>query len=115
MHQTTVRFGPDLWQDIEVEAERAGVSVAQYVRDSAMMRVAYTRGREGDPHYDAALRVVSEGGTTQESKEWPTGTRSESQRADSRQARRQARALRDQAEQRATSEDSEQADSRLDG
>jgi len=24
MHQTTVRFGPDLWEDIEVEAERAG-------------------------------------------------------------------------------------------
>jgi hypothetical protein len=55
MHQTTVRFGPDLWADIDLEAERAGVSVAQYVRDSAMMRVAYTRGRDGDPHYEAAL------------------------------------------------------------
>ena len=59
MHQTTVRFGPDLWDEIAVEAERAGVSVAQYVRDSALMRVSYTRGREGDPHYQAALEIVA--------------------------------------------------------
>jgi hypothetical protein len=59
MHQTTVRFGPDLWEEIEVEAERAGVSVAQYVRDSALMRVAYTRGREGDDYYDAADVTVA--------------------------------------------------------
>jgi hypothetical protein len=59
MHQTTVRFGPDLWEEIELEAQRAGVSVAQYVRDSALMRVAYTRGREGDAHYDAALGAVT--------------------------------------------------------
>lgn len=62
MHQTTVRFGPDLWDEIEVEARRAGVSVAQYVRDSALMRVAYTRGRDGDPHYDAALVAVAGAG-----------------------------------------------------
>ena len=59
MHQTTVRFGPDLWGELEVEARRAGVSVAQYVRDSALMRVAYTRGRAGDPHYEAALEAVA--------------------------------------------------------
>jgi len=59
MHQTTVRFGPDLWDEIEVEAERAGVSVAQYVRDATLMRVSYTRGREGDPHYQAALEIVA--------------------------------------------------------
>jgi hypothetical protein len=64
MHQTTVRFGPDLWEELEAESLRAGVSVAQYVRDSALMRVAYTRGRDGDPHYDAALGAVGgqEGG-----------------------------------------------------
>jgi len=59
MHQTTVRFGPDLWDELVVEAARAGVSVAQYVRDAALMRVAYTRGRDGDPHYEAALESVS--------------------------------------------------------
>jgi hypothetical protein len=59
MHQTTVRFGPDLWGELEVEAARAGVSVAQYVRDAALMRVAYTRGREADPHYGSALEAVA--------------------------------------------------------
>lgn len=44
MHQTTVRFGPDLWQALEQEAQRLGVSVAQYVRDSALARLAYTQG-----------------------------------------------------------------------
>lgn len=63
MHQTTVRFGPDLWEALEVEAGRAGVSVAQYVRDSALMRVAYTRGRDGDPHYQAALDTVTHAST----------------------------------------------------
>ena len=62
MHQTTVRFGPDLWRELATEAARAGVSVAQYVRDAALMRVAYTRGREGDPHFDAALARVEEPG-----------------------------------------------------
>jgi hypothetical protein len=61
MHQTTVRFGPDLWSEIEVEARRVGVSVAQYVRDAALMRVAYTRGRDGDPHYEAAYAAVHNG------------------------------------------------------
>ena len=62
MHQTTVRFGPDLWEEISVEARRAGVSVAQYVRDAALMRVSYTRGREGDPHYETARDIVAAGG-----------------------------------------------------
>jgi hypothetical protein len=44
MHQTTVRFGPDLWRSLEQEAHRLGVSVAQYVRDSALARLAYTQG-----------------------------------------------------------------------
>jgi hypothetical protein len=99
MHQTTVRFGPDLWHEIEVEAERAGVSVAQYVRDSAMMRVAYTRGREGDPHYEAALVRLPSG---RETAEWIARAREDAAalRAETRQARRQARALREEAQRR---------------
>jgi hypothetical protein len=42
MHQTTVRFGRDLWEVLEQEAERLGVSAAQYVRDSTLARLAYT-------------------------------------------------------------------------
>ena len=64
MHQTTVRFGPDLWAEIEVEAARSGVSVAQYVRDAALMRVAYTRGRDADVHYEAADYAVTQRGSS---------------------------------------------------
>ena len=41
MHQTTVRFGRDLWEVLEQEAERLGVSAAQYVRDATLTRLAY--------------------------------------------------------------------------
>ena len=55
MHQTTVRFGPDLWEALESECARLGVSAAQYVREAALARLAYTAGRRGDPEYDVAL------------------------------------------------------------
>jgi hypothetical protein len=48
MHQTTVRFGVDLWDSLERECERLGVSVAQYVRDSALSRLSYAAGQRGD-------------------------------------------------------------------
>jgi hypothetical protein len=48
MHQTTVRFGDDLWAALEVEAQRVGVSVAQYVRDAALRRLAYEAGRRDE-------------------------------------------------------------------
>jgi hypothetical protein len=49
MHQTTVRFGTDLWEALAEEAERVGVSVAQYVRDAALMRLSYEEGRRAGP------------------------------------------------------------------
>jgi hypothetical protein len=42
MHQTTVRFGRDLWLVLEQEAERLGVSAAQYVREATLARLAYS-------------------------------------------------------------------------
>ena len=51
MHQTTVRFTADLWAQLEHEAERSGVSAAQYVRDSTLARLAYTAGRRGEHPY----------------------------------------------------------------
>jgi hypothetical protein len=48
MHQTTVRFGGDLWGALEVEAKRLGVSVAQYVRDAALRRLSYEAGRRDE-------------------------------------------------------------------
>jgi hypothetical protein len=41
MHQTTVRFGRDLWEVLEREADRLGVSAAQYIRDATLARLAY--------------------------------------------------------------------------
>jgi hypothetical protein len=60
MHQTTVRFGPDLWEALERECAELGVSVAQYVRESALARLMYSAGRRGDPELELALIVAGE-------------------------------------------------------
>lgn len=57
MHQTTVRFGSDLWAALEQESRAVGVSVAQYVREAALARLAYTAGRRGDPTLGAAMEA----------------------------------------------------------
>ena len=51
MHQTTVRFSEELWDQLEQEAKRLGVSAAQYVRDAALARLAYVAGQRGDGLY----------------------------------------------------------------
>jgi hypothetical protein len=60
MHQTTVRFGPDLWEALERECADLGVSVAQYVRESALARLMYSAGRRGNPELEMALIVAAE-------------------------------------------------------
>jgi hypothetical protein len=52
MHQTTLRFGPDLWEAVGHEADRLGVSVSQYVRDATVARLLEARFPE--PRTDAA-------------------------------------------------------------
>jgi len=56
MKATTVRFGEDLWAMLESEARTLGVSVAQFVREAAIMRVAMLAGTRGDP--DAELTIA---------------------------------------------------------
>jgi hypothetical protein len=64
MHQTTVRFGADLWEALEREAERLSVSVAQYVREAALARLIYASGKRGDEEFDLALEIAL-GGTAE--------------------------------------------------
>lgn len=40
MHQTTIRFVPDVWHELEFEARRRGMSSAQYVREAAVAKLA---------------------------------------------------------------------------
>jgi hypothetical protein len=58
MHQTTVRFGADLWEALEEEGRRLGVSVAQYVREAALARLVYAAGKRGDDEFDLALEIA---------------------------------------------------------
>lgn len=44
MRATTIRFPNDLWAQLEREARRQGISTAQYVRDAALYRVAFSAG-----------------------------------------------------------------------
>jgi hypothetical protein len=59
MHQTTIRMGPDLWGALEAECSRLGVSVAQYLREAALARLAYTAGHLGDTDYGRAFGADS--------------------------------------------------------
>jgi hypothetical protein len=95
MHQTTLRFGEDLWQALEIEAESLGVSVAQYVRDAALRRLAYDAGqrdqletpvRRGEGA--AAAQEQAQGEVSQANAVW----------AQSRLARDRAAELRSRAE-----------------
>ncbi len=57
MHQTTLRFGADLWDALDAESAVQGVSVAQFVREAALARLMYLAGRRGDPAYEQALEL----------------------------------------------------------
>src|SRR5262245_17563225 len=59
MHQTTVRFGADLWEALERECERLGLSVAQYIREAALTRLVYAAGRRGDDEFELALDLAT--------------------------------------------------------
>ncbi|HEX8855950.1 MAG TPA: hypothetical protein VF752_10145 [Thermoleophilaceae bacterium] len=48
MRATTIRFSPAAWELIEREAQREGVSVAQYVREATLFHVAYRLGERGE-------------------------------------------------------------------
>jgi hypothetical protein len=59
MRATTIRFPNDLWEQLEREAKKQGISVAQYVRDAALYRVAFSAGAssETNSHDDRVWRA----------------------------------------------------------
>ena len=59
MRATTVRFGEELWKLLEREAEREGVSAAQFIRDATIMRAAYAMGQRGDRDFGRAVSANS--------------------------------------------------------
>ncbi len=68
---TTVRFGEDLWTLLEREAAREGLSAAQYVRDAAVLRLAFAMAEQGDAQAqttlaDVATRALGRRGTGDE-------------------------------------------------
>jgi hypothetical protein len=62
MRVSAVRFGADLWQLLDDEATRVGVSVAQYVREASLARAAAAAAARGEDPLErlaAAARKVS--------------------------------------------------------
>jgi GAF domain-containing protein len=59
MRATTVRFSEALWTLVEQEADRDGVSAAQYIRDSTVLRTAYAMGQRGDADFEDAIALAS--------------------------------------------------------
>jgi hypothetical protein len=100
MHQTTVRFGGDLWAALAVEAERLGVSVAQYVRDAALRRLSYEAGRRDELERSGEPAAQSAPGDARAAQDRAASEMSESAAlwAQGRQARHRAAELRTQTE-----------------
>ena len=61
MRATTIRFPNDLWQQLEQEARKQEISVAQYVRDAALYRVAFSAGAAGEDELDDERRALLTG------------------------------------------------------
>ena len=53
----TIRLSPTLWSLLEEEAARQEISVSQFVRDAALLRVGYLAGARGD---EEGLRTIGE-------------------------------------------------------
>jgi hypothetical protein len=98
MHQTTVRFGADLWEALEVEAERLEVSVAQYVRDAALKRLSYEAGQRAEQDATGEPSGRGEAVAAQERAESEV-SQSTALWAQGRLARQRAVELRSQTEQ----------------
>jgi uncharacterized protein (DUF1778 family) len=60
MKVTTLRLGTDLYDLLEHEAELAGVSVSQYIREAALARAAAASGARGESPFEKLVRGIRE-------------------------------------------------------
>ncbi|HUA48782.1 MAG TPA: hypothetical protein VMA77_26350 [Solirubrobacteraceae bacterium] len=60
MKVTTVRFGTDLWRLLEAEAEFAGVSISQYIREAALARAAAAAAVRGHGPFELLAGALRE-------------------------------------------------------
>jgi hypothetical protein len=111
MRVTTVRFGADLWRLLEREAEFAGISTSQYIREAALARAAAATGARAQDVFELLAQTGPEpsGGTVAPGRS-PASERARRAAADgisgaralaaqSEQALRHARALAAQSQE----------------
>jgi hypothetical protein len=98
MHQTTVRFGRDLWYALEREAAAAGVSVAQFVRESAVARLAQNAAQRALAPHDPFGPVAEARSRAAREDAAEIVLDSAAVWSQSQQARLRSRELRDQAD-----------------
>jgi len=102
MKVTTVRFGTDLWRLLEAEAEYAGVSVSQYIREAALARAAAAAAARGHGPFEllaGALREVMRDETNPATRRDAALILSRLARLAATETRSEANALRAEGEQ----------------
>ncbi len=100
MHQTTMRFGRELWTAIEEEADATGVSTAQYVRESVLWRIAYEAGRRSDSDLPSTEAVDPDAGAMAREVARDEHDSATALWAQGRQARKRAQNLREEVRQK---------------
>lgn len=60
MRPTSIRFRDGMWRLIRARAEEEGVSAAQYIRESVLIRMAWEDARNSGGDWDAALATIRE-------------------------------------------------------
>jgi hypothetical protein len=98
MHQTTVRFGADLWESLEEESARLGISVAHFVRDAALARLAYTAGFDDGSRRAGGIQWAASPATSLAQRVVSEISSSDAVRAQGELARERARLARAEAE-----------------
>ena len=97
MHQTTVRFGRELWYALEREAAAAGVSVAQFLRESAVARLAHNAAQRTQPQREPLAPVAEARSRAARADAEEITLDSAAVWSQSQQARLRSRELREQA------------------